>query len=97
VPAGINRADVNPRPLCADSPTNGLIGCVSGDGKFLLATASDKTQELFEGVFVCLHSDPRIGGLAPGATKKIHAKIYLLRNNPEELLRRYRQDFKNGL
>jgi hypothetical protein len=93
VPKGINLADVNPRPICQDQPVNGLIGCFSADGKLLLATASSSTHELFEGVFVCLHSDPHIGGLAPGETKQIRAKIYLLRNDPEELLKLYRQDF----
>jgi len=93
VPHGIDLADVNPRPLCLDQPVSGLIGCFSSDGKYLLATASNRTQELFEGVFVCLHSDPRVGGLAAGETKKIHAKLYLLDNNPDELLRRYRKDF----
>ena len=92
-PAGIKPADLNPRPLCLDEPVNGLIGCFSGDGKYLLATASDHTQELFEGVYVCLHSDPRVGGLAPGETKKIHSEIYLLPNDPAALLRRYHRDF----
>jgi len=94
VPKSINLADVNPRPLCTDAPTNGLIGCFSGDGKYLLATASDRTQELFEGVFVCLHSDPRVGGLAPGETKHIRAKLYILPNDPDELMRRYRRDLR---
>jgi len=76
-----------------DQPVNGLIGCFSGDGSQLLATASTSTQELFEGVFVCLHSDPRIGGLAPGETKEIRAKIYLLKNDTRQLLDCYRHDF----
>lgn len=93
MPRGVDLADVNPRPLCLDQPVNGLIGCFSADGKYLLATASDRTQELFEGVFVCLHSDPRVGGLAAGEMKNIHAKLYLIENHPDELLRRYRKDF----
>jgi hypothetical protein len=48
---------------------------------------------LFEGVYVCLHSDPYVGGLKPGETKKIRAKIYLLPNNVPELVRRYHRDF----
>lgn len=93
VPAGINLEDANPRPICRDQPTNGLIGCFSADGKMLLATASDRTHELFEGVYVCLHSDPHVGELSPGETKTIHAKIYLLPNNVELLLKRYQKDF----
>ncbi len=93
VPAGINLADVNPRPLSGDQPVNGLIGCFSADDRWLLATASDRTQELFEGVYVCLHSDPRIGGLPPGAKKSVRAKLYVMKNDPAELLRRYERDF----
>lgn len=93
VPAGINLADVNPRPLCGDQPVNGLIGCFSADDRWLLATAWDKTHELFEGVYVCLHADPHVGGLAPGETKKIRGKLYLMKNDVKALLKRYGRDF----
>lgn len=93
---GVNTNDANPRPLCLDRPTNGLIGCFSADGKQLLATASDKTHELFEGVYVCLHSDPRIDGLKAGETKTIRAKLYVLPNDVPSLLRRYERDFPSG-
>lgn len=93
VPRGINLEDVNPRPIASVQPTNGLIGCFSADGTHLLATASSATQELFEGVYVCLHSDPRVGGLAAGQTKTIQARLYLLKNDSTELLRRYKKDF----
>jgi hypothetical protein len=95
VPKNINRADANPRPLADDYPINGLIGCFSADDKYILATAFDQTHELFEGVYVCLHSDPHIGGLASGETKRIYGKIYLLPNDVEGLLKRYRADFQN--
>ena len=90
---GVSTNDANPRPLSIDRPGNGLIGCFSADGKQLLATASDATHELFEGVYVCLHSDPRVGGLRAGETKTIHAKLYVLTNDVPALLRRYEQDF----
>jgi len=90
---GVDARDANPRPLCLDRPTNGLIGCFSADGKQLLATASDRTHELFEGVYVCLHSDPRIDGLKAGETKIIRAKLYVLPNDVPALLRRYEKDF----
>ncbi|HAB16158.1 MAG TPA: hypothetical protein DCE44_06885 [Verrucomicrobiales bacterium] len=93
LPPGTKAEDANPRPLCTDRVANGLIGCFSGDGRWILATASSRTFELFEGVYVCLHSDPRIDGLAPGQTKQIRQKLYLLPNDPADLLRRYRQDF----
>ena len=90
---GVSPNDANPRPLSFDRPANGLIGCFSADGRQLLATASDTTHELFEGVYVCLHSDPRIGGLKAGETKAIHAKLYVLTNDVPALLRRYEKDF----
>jgi hypothetical protein len=97
VPKGVNLDDVNPRPICQDQPVNGLIGCFSADGKYLLATASTQTHELFQGIYACLHNDPRVGGLDPGTTKSIFARLYLLKNDPEELLRRYRRDFFNSI
>ncbi len=93
VPATIPRADVNPRPLSAITPVNALIGCFSADGKQLLATAWDQPQELFQGVIVCLHNDPRIGGLKPGEKRELHGKVYILPNDPDALLARYRHDF----
>ena len=93
VPQGISLADVNPRPISKVKPANDLIGCFSADGKKLFATAWDQTQELFQGVIVCLHNDPRIGGLKPNETKKLHGKVYILDNNVDALLARYRKDF----
>jgi hypothetical protein len=93
VPAGIDLKSVNPRPISLDQPTNNLVGCFSADNKWLLATAWDKTHELFQGVRVCVHGDPHIGGITPGKSKKVRGKIYILKNDPAELLRRYQRDF----
>jgi hypothetical protein len=93
VPAGINLKDVNPRPISPDQPSKGLIGCFSGDNKYIMATAWDHYQELFQGIFVCIHSDPRVGGLKPGEVKKLRGKIYYVKNNLVKLLRRYHHDF----
>jgi len=90
---GVPRADVNPRPLHPDVPSNGLIGCFSGDGSMIFATAFEPYQELFQGVIRCLHSDFRLGGLAPGETLKITGKIYLVKNDEAALLKRYHKDF----
>jgi hypothetical protein len=92
-PEGVSRDDVNPRPLSSIVPSSGLIGCVSADGKELMATAWEPYQELFQGVIVCLHSDFRIGGLKPGETKTIRGKIYLMPADFTELRARYRRDF----
>jgi hypothetical protein len=93
VPAGINTNDVNPRPISPEQPINGLIGCVSVDDKQLLAMAWDQTQELFQGVIVCIHNDPRVGGLAAGEAKQLHGKVYVLANDPDALVKRYNHDF----
>ena len=90
---GVDRRDLNPRPLNPRTPTNGLIGCLSGDGKWLLATAWEPYQELFQGVIGCIHSDFRIGGLQPGQTKSVRGKIYILPADVPGLLKRYEADF----
>jgi len=90
---GVPRSDLNPRPQSNLTPSNGLIGCFSGDGKLVFATAWEPYQELFQGVARCLHSDFRLGGLEPGATCRIRGKIYLVPNDIPVLLERYRRDF----
>ena len=92
-PKHVDRNDVNPRPLSKNVPSNGLIGCFSGDEKMILASAWEPYQELFQGVIVCVHSDFRIGGLKPGETKHIKGKIYLVPADVDKLLKRYRKDF----
>ncbi len=96
VPEGIDLDDVNPRPISDTRPVNGLVGCFSADESRILALTWDHTQELFQGVIVCIHSDFRIGGLAPHETKHLHGKIYLTDNDVPKLLRRYRRDFPSG-
>ena len=92
-PKHVDRNDVNPRPVSDAVPDNGLIGCFSADEKMIFAVAFEPYQELFQGVICCLHSDFRIGGLAPGATKSIRGKIYVVPADVEALLKRYRSDF----
>jgi hypothetical protein len=92
-PRGVPRADVNPRPLSALVPSNGLIGVFSGDEKMIFATAWEPYQELFQGVARCVHSDFRLGGLQPGETKNIRGKIYVVPNDVPALLARYGKDF----
>jgi hypothetical protein len=93
LPKSTKPEEANPRPISENRVTNGLIGCISADGSQILATASSTTHELFEGIYVCLHSDPFVGGLAPGETKTITSRLYLLPNDPRRLLKRYLHDF----
>jgi hypothetical protein len=92
-PAHVPRTDVNPRPLSPLVPSNGLIGAFSANENWIFATAWEPYQELFQGVARCLHSDFRLGGLAPGERKEIRGKIYLTTNDPATLLKRYARDF----
>lgn len=92
-PKHVDRNDVNPRPLSDLVPSNGLCGAFSADDKWIMATAWEPYQELFQGVRVCMHSDFRIGGLQPGETKKIRGKMYLVPADIAALVRRYQRDF----
>jgi hypothetical protein len=92
-PRGVDRNDVNPRPLNPLIPSNGLIGCFSNDERMIFAVAFEPYQELFQGVAVCLHSDFRLGGLKPGETKQVRGKLYFVPNDVEALLKRYAADF----
>ncbi len=92
-PRGVNRNDVNPRPLSSLVPSNGLCGCFSADGKKVLAVAWEPYQEIFQGVVTCIHSDFRIGGLKPGETKRIRGKLYLVDADVPALIKRYERDF----
>ena len=89
----VDRNDVNPRPLNSLSSSNGLMGCFSADESRLLAVAFEPHQELFQGIITCIHSDFRIGGLAPGQTKHLHGKLYLMDADGQALLERYQHDF----
>ncbi len=97
-PKHVDRRDVNPRPLSDLVPSNGLIGCFSKDGSLILASAWEPYQELFQGVGICVHSDFRIGGLEPKETKRIRGKIYIVKADPDALVKRYQRDFpeQNG-
>lgn len=93
VPDGINLNDVNPRPISPERPVNNLIGAVSSDDKWVLAAAWDQTQELFQGVIICIHADFRVGGLGPKESKRLKGKVYLLPNDTKKLLAAYARDF----
>ena len=92
-PKNVNRDDVNPRPLHPFPPHKNIIGCVSADKKWLMASVWEPYQELFQGVIRCIHSDFRIGDLKPGETKKIRGKMYLLPNDVPALLALHEREF----
>ena len=92
-PSHVDRDDVNPRPLSELVPSSGLTGCYSSDETMILAVAWEPYQEIFQGVITCMHNDFRIGGLAPGETKVIRGRMYLVPASEEKLLARFRKDF----
>jgi len=85
--------DVNPRPLSELVPSSSLCGCFSEDEKQILAVAWEPYQEIFQGVITCMHNDFRIGGLEPGEMKTIKGKLYIVPNDVNALLDRFRKDF----
>ncbi len=92
-PSGVDRNDVNPRPLSELVPSSGLTGCFSADEKMILAVAWEPYQEIFQGVITCMHNDFRIGGLKPGETKQIRGKLYLVPAEIDALISRFEKDF----
>lgn len=92
-PKGVDRNDVNPRPLSSLVPSSGLCGCFSADEKQIMAVAWEPYQEIFQGVIACIHSDFRLGGLQPGETKNIRGKIYIVPADVDALVTRYERDF----
>jgi hypothetical protein len=92
-PKGVDRNDVNPRPLSSLVPSSGLCGCFSADEKQIMAVAWEPYQEIFQGVIACIHSDFRVGGLTPGETKKIRGKLYIVPADVPKLVARYEKDF----
>jgi hypothetical protein len=92
-PKGVDRNDVNPRPLSSLVPSNGLCGCFSADENKIFAVAFEPYQEIFQGVIACIHNDFRIGGLAPGETKNIRGKMYIVPADVPALLERFKRDF----
>jgi hypothetical protein len=92
-PKHVDRDDVNPRPLSSFVPSNGLCGCFSADDRWIMATAFEPYQEIFQGVIACIHNDFRLGGLASGETKKIRGKIYVVPNDIDALVERFERDF----
>ena len=90
---GVDRNDLNPRPLSDLIPSNGICGCFSADEKMILAIAWEPYQEIFQGVIACMHNDFRVGGLRPGETKIIRGKLYIVPANVDALVKRYQADF----
>lgn len=68
----------------------------SRDGKRLVAFAWDRVHRIsMNFTYSCIHSNPKITGLAPGEREVRCGKIYFLECKPDEFLERYIMDFVN--
>jgi len=73
---------------------DGLILRASVDNKRVAAFAWDRVHRVsMNFTYSCMHSNPRITDLAPGAKDVRRGRIYFLDGSTEDFLKRYRQDF----
>ena len=72
---------------------NGIILRHSPDGTKLVAFAWDRTHRVsMNFTYSCMHSNPRVTGLAPGEKVVRVGKIYFLHSTVEEFCQRYARD-----
>jgi hypothetical protein len=52
-------------------------------------------QTIFMGIRKgkCFHADPYFASIMPGEERKVRGKLYLIKGNAEEALKRYQHDF----
>ncbi|MBI2842243.1 MAG: L-rhamnose mutarotase [Armatimonadetes bacterium] len=71
-----------------------IIGTVSRDGKYLAAIANDTSRGMAQAWHDCMHNNPQwTEGDAPLLEKKWRMKVYVMENDPDELLARAQKDF----
>ncbi len=79
------------------SVDDGVILRRSRDGARLVAFAWDRVHRVsMNFTHSCLHSNPRVTALAPGASCRRTGRIYFLTSSVEDLWKRYREDFKKS-
>jgi hypothetical protein len=82
-------------PLNDDNAVGGLIVRESTDGKWACGIAwEDFLSSQGHNPWECMHLSIRIGDLKPGESKTIRGRIYLLRGDKSDVLKRYYEDFK---
>ena len=69
-----------------------VIGCVSRDRRHLAALACRRPSALCQAWHDCMHNNP-VWEPGPGGRMEWHLRMYVLENDPEELLRRLDRDF----
>jgi cytohesin len=83
------------RGYSPDRPVYPIIGAVSRDGKYLAAIAWPETASLGQVWHHCIHPRPLIAESFDSKTGEIRScgKIYLMENDEEKLLARFKEDF----
>jgi len=71
-----------------------VIGTVSRDGTYLAALANDSAPMMAQAWHDCMHNNPLwLPAGAPPAAQSWRLKFYVMKNDPEALLKRVRRDF----
>ncbi len=83
------------RGYSLDRPVYPLIGCTSGDGKYLAAIVWPETRSLGQVWHDCLHPRPAIGESYDAERNRIvsRGRVYFLPNDEATLLAAFRRDF----
>lgn len=74
-----------------------VIGAISRDGKYLTALANESSSTMCQAWHDCMHNNPNWLPARSGAGKIWRLGIYVLRNDPDELLRRVASDFPGAM
>lgn len=70
------------------------IARVSKDGSRLVGVAWDRVHRVsMNFTHSCIHSNPRVTALEPGASCRRTGRIYFLAGSPDDFRKRYREDF----
>ena len=78
---------------------SGFVALQSTDGVRVVACICDRTHRVSmnPSIYSCIHSNPKISGLAPGAKEQRRMTIYFLEASLEDLWTRAQDDFRGVL
>lgn len=74
-----------------------VIGAISRDGRYLTALGCESNDSMCQAWHDCMHNNTHWQPAADGLGMIWRQRVYVLRNDPEELLRRLRRDFPRAL
>jgi hypothetical protein len=88
------------QPLSPQRVSNGLIGVLSKDGRSVAGVIWNCVGYVFYNQhpdFCCIHSQPLLGHMKPGQTKRVKGTFYLLDGGMKELEAKAREDYGERL